>query len=363
MRVLHTEWSTGWGGQEIRILAEMQGLRALGVELFLACRPGAKLKAAAQKEGFAVFEIPFGGSLHLPSIWRLVRLIRTHRIEIVNTHSGKDTWNGGIAARLAGVRFVRTRHLYFKPTAMQLLWINRWADFVVTTGESLRRNMIEDSRVAPERIRSVPTGQDPAIYDLARHDRTALREQFGIAPGALAIGMLAMFRRVKGTELYLQMAETLAARHPQAVFVIAGDGPQSDDINRFIAERGLARRILRVGYLPQTAPLLSALDVFVLPSLMEGLPQTLVQALMLGRACVATEVGSVRELHDDNFLLVAPGDLAALTAAVERLIVEPELRQHLSSRARASVLPRYTRDRMLKDMLEVYQTVLNASPA
>lgn len=358
MRVLHTEWSTGWGGQEIRILAEMKGLRARGIELFLACRSGAKIGAAAEKENFTVFEIPFRGSFHLPSIFRLKRLIHEHRIDIVNTHSGKDSWNGGLAAKLAGARFVRTRHLYFKPTPLQMLWINRWADFVVTTGESLREHMIRDSRVRPDHIVSIPTGQNPEIYDPRRYDRAAERAQLGIPAGTVAVGMLAMFRRVKGTDLYLQMSEQLAARYPQAVFLIAGDGPQSEEINQFIRDRGLGARILRVGYLPQTAPYLSALDIFVLPSLMEGVPQTLIQALMLERACVATDVGSVRELLNDNFLMIEPGSPQALTEAVSRLLADRALTERLAGRARASVIERYSEQRMLDDMLEVYRRVM-----
>jgi len=295
VKVLHTEWSTGWGGQEIRILAEMRGVRARGVDVMIAARPGAKILPAAQKEGFRTFEIPFRRSLDPGSIWQLFKLFRAEGIDIVNTHSGKDTWNAGIAAKLAGIRFVRTRHLYFTPKAGQILFINRWADVVITTGEVLRNRMIADSRVRPDRIASIPTGQDPAQYDAARYDRAKVRARLGIPPDRIAVGMLAMFRRVKGTDLYLRMAEHLQARYPQAVFLIAGDGPQSDEINDFIRSRKLEDRIRRVGYLADTAPYLAALDVFVLPSLMEGLPQVLIQALMMGRACVSTEVGSVRD--------------------------------------------------------------------
>ncbi len=358
MKVLHTEWSTGWGGQEIRILAEMRGLRARGVELFLACRPGAKIKLAVEKEGFQAFEIPFRRSFDPGSIWQLCQLIRRLKIDLVNTHSGKDTWSGGLAAKLAGVKFVRTRHLYFTPTVTQLLWINRLADFVITTGEILRERMIEDSRVRPERIVSIPTGHDPEVFDVRRYDRAAERARFGIPPDKIAVGMLALFRKVKGTQLYLRMAQQLAARYPQAIFLIAGDGPQSDEINQFIAEHVPAGRILRIGYLEHTSPYLAALDIFVLPSLMEGLPQTLVQALLLERTCVATDVGSVRELLHDNFLMIEPGSLDALSAAVGGLIVDRERAASFSAKARASVLERYSSKRMVDDVLTTYTALL-----
>jgi len=361
VKVLHTEWSTGWGGQEIRILAEMRGVRARGVEVMVASRPGAKILPAAQREGFRTFEIPFRRSIDPVSIWRLYRLIRRERIALVNTHSGKDTWNGGLAAKLAGARFVRTRHLYFTPKRTQILWINRLADFVITTGEVLRQRMIEDSRVQPDRIASIPTGQDPDKYDGARYDRARVRAEFGIPADAIAVGMLAMFRKVKGTDLYLRMAEALQAKHPQAAFLIAGDGPQSDEINAFIRDRKLEPRVRRIGYLADTAPYLAALDVFVLPSLMEGLPQVLVQALMMGKACVATEVGSVRDLHRDNFLMVPPGDEPALRAAVEQLIVDRAQAARLAAGARESVLGRFGYERMVDDVMAAYRRLVPAA--
>src|SRR5580704_12337319 len=111
MKILHTESSRGWGGQEIRILREAEGMRMRGHEIILAVQTGGGLIAKARDAGFCVYELPFTKSSSLKTIFALVQLCRTHQIDLVNTHSSLDAWLGGIAARIAGRKVIRTRHL------------------------------------------------------------------------------------------------------------------------------------------------------------------------------------------------------------------------------------------------------------
>ena len=111
IRVLHTEWSDGWGGQEIRIIDEMLAIREQGVEVFLACRDHGIIKQKALEHSIPIFTLPFRGNFDITTIFGLIRIIKNHSIDIVNTHSGKDTWVGGFAAKLSSVKFIRTRHL------------------------------------------------------------------------------------------------------------------------------------------------------------------------------------------------------------------------------------------------------------
>ena len=127
MRVLHTESSTGWGGQENRTLQEAIQMRLRGVEVFFACRRGAKLGQRARALGFPVDELPMKNSFDPVSIVGLARVFRRHGIDIVNTHSGRDTLLAGGAARLIPhrPRLVRTRHLILPITSKATLWLPR----------------------------------------------------------------------------------------------------------------------------------------------------------------------------------------------------------------------------------------------
>ena len=143
IKVLHTEWSDGWGGQEIRIIDEMLAIREQGIEVFLACRDHGIIKQKALEHSIPVFILPFRGNADLKTIFSLIRIIKKHSIDIVNTHSGKDTWVGGLAAKMARKKFIRTRHLSNPISTSPLNFINRLADYIITTGESVRSTMIK----------------------------------------------------------------------------------------------------------------------------------------------------------------------------------------------------------------------------
>ena len=180
IKVLHTEWSDGWGGQEIRIINEMIAVREQGVEVFLACRDHAVIKQKALENNIKVFVLPFRGNADFKTLFSLRNIIKEHSIDIINTHSGKDTWVGGLAAKLASAKFIRTRHLSNRIRSSRTNFINELADYIFTTGESIRADMIMYNRINPEKIQSVPTGIDADLFDPDKYNKKACRERFNI---------------------------------------------------------------------------------------------------------------------------------------------------------------------------------------
>lgn len=111
MKILHTEASPGWGGQEMRILREAEGMRSRGHEVIFAIREAGGLVKPARDAGFLVYEIPFTKKTLFSTFFQLLKIIRKQAIDLVNTHSSFDAWIGGLAAKLSGSRVIRTRHL------------------------------------------------------------------------------------------------------------------------------------------------------------------------------------------------------------------------------------------------------------
>ncbi len=362
LRVLHTEWSNGWGGQEIRIHGEMLALREHGVSVALACRPEARLGQRAAESGIPVYHFPFRGNADLVTLWRLQRLIRRERFDIVNTHSGKDTWVGGLAAKLAGSAFIRTRHLSNPIRPSRLNFINELADFVMTTGESVRQAMIRDNRIDPARIASVPTGIDATRFDPSRVDRCAARSALGLEDDAFAIGMVAVLRSFKRHDLLLQAFAGLTERHPELRLLLAGEGPMRETIERQIQALELSDRVRLLGHVEKPEQVLAALDLFVLSSdSKEGVPQSVMQALLMGLPVVATDAGSTSDLYQgDNMLLVPAGDPHALREGMRRVIEDAALRQRLRAKARDSAITSCTTEVMVARILEIYEWVLGA---
>ena len=360
IKVLHTEWSDGWGGQEIRIINEMLALREKGVEVFLACRNHALIKQKALENSIQIFILPFGGNTDFKTLFSLMKIIKDNQINIVNTHSGKDTWVGGFAAKLAGAKFIRTRHLSNRIRSSRTNFINELADYIFTTGESVRLDMVKYNRINPENIQSIPTGVDTDIFDPEKYDRNECRKKFNVQNYDFTIGIVAVLRQFKRHDLFLQSANILIKKYPDKKFkfLIAGDGPMKDVIKDQINKFDLQNHIIMLGHVEAVPELLSALDIFILTSdSKEGVPQSVMQALMMGKAVIATDAGRTKDLSRDNLVLVE-SNVGDIVNGLDRLVSNDTERERISSNARSSIISDFSISSMSKKILRVYKSLL-----
>lgn len=357
IRILHTEWSDGWGGQEIRIINEMICVREQGVEVFLACRDDSQIKIKALENNIKVFTLPFRGNYDIKTLLGLKKIIKTFTIDIINTHSGKDTWVGGLAAKITGIKFIRTRHLSNRISPARTNFINELADYIFTTGESVREDMIKNNRIKKELIESIPTGINAEVFNPLLYDRELCRQQFDIKKDEIAIGIIAVLRQFKRHDLFLEMARLLIDSYPdkKLVFLLAGDGPQKDNIFTLIDQLELKSEVRVLGHVSQVPELLSALDVFVLSSdSKEGVPQSVMQALLMNKAVVATNSGSTRDLFNgDNFQLINTGSIESLVGAVSFY-----LNGNNSDYDRSFIVNNFSNAIMTKKIVQLYKLIL-----
>lgn len=363
LNVLHTESSPGWGGQENRTLNELIGLRERGHTPLLACPPGARLGARAREAGCEVVDIAMRGALDLPALWALRQLMAARRIDIVNTHSGRDTQLAGMAARSLGrrrPRIVRTRHLAL-PISSRFSYVTL-PDHVVTVSRFVAGYLIS-AKVPAKRITAVPTGIDLARYQAATPG--SLRAELGLADAAPLIGTVAILRRKKGHAELIEAVPHVLARFPAAHFVFAGDGPQSENLARRIAELGLAGNVHLLGLRRDVVNVLASLDLFVLPTHQEALGTAFIEAAAMGVPAIASRVDGVPEVVRDGEtgLLVPVGDSAAIAAGILRLLADEPLRRTMGVAARDWVHAQYSREVMVDGMLAVYATLLAARAA
>jgi len=358
IKVLHTEWSDGWGGQEIRIINEMIAVREQGVEVFLACRDHAIIKQKALENNIKVFILPFKGNADFKTLFNLRKIIKEHSIDIINTHSGKDTWVGGFAAKLAGAKFIRTRHLSNRIRSSRTNFINELADYIFTTGESVRADMVKYNRINPEKIQSVPTGIDDDLFDPDKYNKQVCRGQFNIQDDEIAIGIIAVLRQFKRHDLFLKMAKTLIEQYPETklTFLIAGDGPQKENIIDWINELDLAANVKLLGHVNQVPELLSALDIFVLSSdSKEGVPQSVMQALLMNKAVVSTDSGSTQDLlYQDNFQLVETNSVNSLINGVIYNLEREKIKN-----TREFIVSNFSKGVMTKKIMNIYQELVS----
>jgi glycosyltransferase involved in cell wall biosynthesis len=287
-------------------------------------------------------------------------LLRGRPFDVINTHSSTDSWLAAIATCLLrhAPHIVRTRHISAPvPRNLATRWLYRDATRrVVTTGERLRLQVIEETGARPEDVVSIPTGID--VDRFSPGAASAARSQLGLASEGRVIGIVATLRSWKGHRHLFEAFAGLA--DAGARLVVVGDGPQREALEALAAELGIAGRVTFAGNQKDVVPWMRAFDLFCLPSYAnEGVPQALMQAMSCGLAVVTTPVGSIGEIVQDGDTgrLVPPEDAGALRAAIESLLADDALRRSLGSRAREAALQRFGEDRMVERMIDVFTVV------
>jgi glycosyltransferase involved in cell wall biosynthesis len=358
LTVVHTESSLGWGGQEIRILSESQGMIRRGHDVRLLCPAEARIYAEAPGWGVPALALPIAKK-RLAGLRALAAWLRSQRCDLVNTHSSTDSWLAALALALLKrpCPLVRTRHISAPiPNNVASRWLyERATARIVTTGEALKRQLVEVNGFAAERIESVPTGVDATRFRPG--EPAAARRALGLPGEAFVVGIVATLRSWKG---HRYLVDALAQLPAQVQLVIVGDGPQREALEKQVDAAGLRARVRFAGNQADVVPWLQALDAFALPSYAnEGVPQALVQAMLVGLPCVTTTAGSISELaeHEATALVVPPQDAHALAAALARLAADPALRARLGAAARHHCSARFSSERMLDRMEMIYREV------
>lgn len=352
----------GWGGQEIRILTEAQGMLARGHQVQIWAAPDSTILAEAAVRGLPHLSLPIGRKM-MAGLLALRRAIREARPDVINTHSSTDTWLAALA--MLGLRapppIVRTRHISAPvPRNLASRWLyQRASRHIVTTGDRLRASLIQHNGFDARRITSVPTGIDSALYHPG--DKANARRALGLESTARYIGIVATLRSWKGHLYLLDAFARLVHEDPGLRLAIVGDGPMQDVIVGRIKALALTDKVVLAGRRKDVPVWLWALDVFCLPSYAnEGVPQALVQAMLTGLPVVTTAVGSITEAVSDGRTgrIVAERNVEQLVAALRQLLHDRALADKLGQQARAWALQQFELTTMLTRMEDIFQRVI-----
>lgn len=325
----------------------MRGARARGHEVIGACAEGPLLQGV-REEGFRVVDVPFArrvsSTAHLRALAALVALFRAERPDIVHAHMPISGLLARIAGRIAGVPVIAyTCHgfLFNQPSP----WLRRNASltlerlagritdrfFTVSCAEAADARRL---RIARDPV-AVRNGRDPFVFHPDAEARARIRTQLGVAPDRPVVIAVSRLVRHKG---YPELARAMQGVPDTELWVVgerlASDrGPNMEDVLR---EAGLGERLRMLGYREDIAALMAAADIFVLPSQFEGLPMSVIEAMLCGLPVVASDIRGPQEqvVEGETGLLVPMGDAGALRDAIARLAADPDLRRRMGEAGR-----------------------------
>jgi len=306
------------------------------------------------------------------ALWSLWRVLRRLRPALVHTHSTKAGILGRIAARLAGAPVViHTVHGFsfspFHPPLRRLLyrWAERLAAPLTTRFLAVSRaNLEEGVRLGlwrRDRVDLVRSGISIEKYRGAPADRDRQRRALGLPEGAAVVGSVGNFKPQKGPMELLKAFALVARQVPEAHLVVAGDGPLRGEFEEGVRAHGLEDRVRLLGWRRDVPGLLQAFDVFLLTSLWEGLPRSLLQARAAGLPVVATAVdGSVEAVEEGvTGYLVPPRNPLAAAGRVLELLGDAGLRRRMGEAARDG-LEEFGIERMVERQDEIYRELLGS---
>ncbi|HET7219093.1 MAG TPA: glycosyltransferase [Vicinamibacterales bacterium] len=274
----------------------------------------------------------------------LLKVIDRNQIDILHLHGYGATTFGRLAAGMRRIPAILHEHANLTDTP----WFQKVADaclepltdIAIAVSKSTTDFVIKARQLPPDKVKIVYLGVPLEEFSRPRsaEEIQAARRELGVAPGDVLVGTVTRLHESKGNSFLVDAAATVLRDRPRAKFLLVGEGPLREPLEAQAQALGLGDRFVFAGFARDVARVVSAFDMSVFPSLWEGTPLTVFEALAMGRAIVATDADGLVDVltHDVDALIVPKRDAAALAAAIVRLIDEPETRARLGAGARAT---------------------------
>jgi glycosyltransferase involved in cell wall biosynthesis len=305
------------------------------------------------------------------AVIKLFALIREERPHIVHTHTAKAGFLGRLAARLAGVPVIvhtfhgHVLHGYYGPVKNTLLRrveqsLACFTDQLVTVSEQVKNELVAYGIAEAKKITVIPLGFELEPFLNSETHRGEFRSEMRLNKQAKLVGIVGRIFPVKNHRLFLNAAARIAKREAAARFVIVGDGVVRPNLERQAEELGIADQVLFTGWRRDLPRIYADLDLLVVSSDNEGTPVSAIEAMASGCPVVATRVGGLPDLIEDHKTghLVPPRDAAALASAVLHLLHSAQIAQELGKNAQAFIRQRFTVQRLLSDIDDLYTQLL-----
>ena len=322
------------------------------------------LVARARERGWPAEQINVQARLSWPAIRAIARKVREEGFTVIHSHEYKSNLYSCIATRLAGAQRVASVRGYTDRTwalrfykRFDLLTLHAF-DGIIAVSEHLRQWLIRHGLPAA-RIVTAHDALDLALFTMNAATRAEVRLGFGIRDTQFVITTVGRLSREKGHCFLLEAAQSILDEYPDARFLIVGDGPLRSQLEQQAKSLGINTAVIFAGYQVDVAGFLGASDLFVLPSLREGTPNALLEAMALAKPVVVSRMGGVPEIVQDSEtgLLVSPEDPKSMARAILALMRDRNRAAAMGQRARQFIEQNFNVQRLAREIVAVYHLV------
>jgi len=359
-----------YGGMKEHYVMLLKGLRQRGFDVLALCNFSQPVMEELKNAGVEVYPFVIPGEVQfcrdIRRTMMISSVIKEYKADVVHCHGYKAGVVGRLAGMLAGCPRVYTVHNFILPMAMPAKrWVlgkvecvlSRYTQGIITVSHALKEELVQNCRIPAGKIHVVHNGI-PFYNSLNTGDTDFdhnLRRRLNIETDTILVGTVARLIPSKGID-YLLDAIPLVINHIKNVhFVVMGSGPHEQKLVRKALQLGIQDNITFLGYVNDIRNYINALDIFVLPSLSEGLGISVIEAMAAGKPVIATRVGGIPEIvnHDDNGYLVPPSDARELAMAIIYLAANPQIRKDYGQRGCRDVRKRFSVDKMVDRTAEI----------
>ena len=360
LSILYLIENSGHGGAEAQIAMQAAWVCALGHRAIVGVPGSGWLTEELRRRGVSTHRLSERRGRLTPLRWtrELMRLVRSQRVDVIQAYLLQMNFCGALAGRFTGASVVASvRGQVYDFDKPWRLWAYRLMGRAGVTftvpSFALREALLRRAGIPPQRALAIHNGIDLDALRSRAHPPADL-------PAGFRVGTVGRLDPVKGLDHLIAAAAIVAPRAPEAHFVIAGDGPERAPLEEQARRLGLGDRVTFLGQRDDVPAVLASLDIFVQPSLSEGLSNALLEAMALGRPIVATDIGPNAEAvrHLESALLVPPADPQALAEAILRLLGDPGLAAALARSAQQTAERDFSLARSVERYLALYYALL-----
>jgi L-malate glycosyltransferase len=361
---LHIDTARTWRGGQNQVLLTVNGLRSIGQRAALVAHPDGELRRRVD-EGLELIPIAPRTEMDLSAAWRLARVIKGLRPDVIHAHDPHGVAMASLALSLGSgsspsrrpPALVAARRVDFHLKGNSFSrWKHRQVDCFIAASNAIRGMLVADG-VPESKAVTVHEGID--VEHVLAAPPVNVHETFFLPHHAPVVGNVGALVPHKGQRHLIEAAHLVVQQLPDVRFVILGEGELREHLERVVHEHHLEKHVLLPGFRIDVLGCMKGFDLFAMSSVTEGLGTSLLDAMACSKAIVATKAGGIPEVVDDGVtgVLVEPRDHHGLASAIVKLIKDDQLRQRMAAAGFARVSERFTVERMVAETAKVYARV------